>query len=126
MLKTMKITVLFDGKCCICSKEISLYKRLSPLGQFIWQDVNSINSKEKYNIELHAALKHLHVIDNEKVFIGVDAFARIWRNIKYFKFLSFLIQLPLIYLLAKRFYNIFAEYRFKRLKHCQILEKETE
>ena len=126
MLKTMKITVLFDGKCGTCSKEISLYKRLSPSGQFIWQDVNSINSKEKYNIELHAALKHLHVIDNEKVFIGVDAFARIWKNITYFKFLSFLIKLPLIYSLAKYFYNIFAEYRFKRLKHCQILKKETE
>jgi predicted DCC family thiol-disulfide oxidoreductase YuxK len=48
----MKITVLFDGKCGICSKEISFYKRMSPAGQFIWQDVNSIDSKEKYNIEL--------------------------------------------------------------------------
>jgi len=125
MIKTMKITVLFDGKCSVCSKEISFYKRLSPTGQFIWQDVNSIDSMEKYNIELHAALKHLHVIDNEKVLIGVDAFARIWRNITCFKLLSFLIQLLLIYSLAKYSYNIFAEFRFKRLKHCQTLKKET-
>jgi predicted DCC family thiol-disulfide oxidoreductase YuxK len=125
MLKKMKITVLFDGKCGVCSKEISFYKRVAPKGQFIWQDVNSIDTKEKYNIELHTALKHLHVIDNEKVFIGVDAFVRIWKNITYFKFLSFFIQIPLIYSLAKYLYTIFAEYRFKRLKHCQILEKET-
>ena len=52
----------------------------------------------------------------------IDAFARIWKNIKYFKFLSFFIRLPLIYSLAKYAYHIFAEYRFKRLRHCQILE----
>ena len=120
----MKLTVLFDGKCGICSKEIAFYKRISRSSQFIWQDVNSIDLKKKYNIELYTALKHLHVIDNEKVLIGVDAFARIWGNIKYFKMLSFLIQLPLIYSLAKYFYNIFAEYRFKKLKHCQILKRK--
>jgi len=118
----MKIIVLFDGKCGICSKEIAFYKKIAPSDQFIWEDVNAINSKEKYNIELISALKHLHVIDNEKVLIGVDAFARIWKNIKYFKFLSFFIRLPLIYSLAKYAYHIFAEYRFKRLRYCQILE----
>ncbi len=120
----MKIIVLFDGKCGICSKEIAFYKKIAPLDQFIWEDVNAIDLKEKYNIELISALKHLHVIDNEKVLIGVDAFARIWKNIKYFKFLSFFIRLPLIYTSAKYAYFIFAEYRFKRLRHCQILEKE--
>ena len=120
----MKLTVLFDGNCGICSKEIAFYKRISQSGQFVWQDINSIDLKKKYNIELYSALKHLHVIDNEKVLIGVDAFARIWGNIKYFKMLSFLIQLPLIYSLAKYFYNIFAEYRFKKLKHCQILKRK--
>ncbi|MFY0649738.1 MAG: DUF393 domain-containing protein [Methylophilaceae bacterium] len=122
MLNIMKIIVLFDGKCGICSKEIAFYKKIAPSDQFIWEDVNAINSKEKYNIELITALKHLHVIDNEKVLIGVDAFARIWKNIKYFKFLSFFIRLPLIYSFAKYAYHIFAEYRFKRLRHCQILE----
>ena len=84
----MKIIVLFDGKCGICSKEIAFYKKIAPSDQFIWEDVNAINSKEKYNIELISALKHLHVIDNEKVLIGVDAFARIWKNIKYFKYIT--------------------------------------
>ena len=120
----MKIIVLYDGKCGVCSKEVALYMRLSSVEKFIWEDINLIDSIQKYKIETKAALNYLHIIKDEKILIGVDAFIQIWQEIKYFRLLSFFIRLPLIYSLAKYSYSIFAEYRFKRLSHCQILEKE--
>ena len=97
----MKIIVLYDGKCGICYKEVALYMRLSPVEKFIWEDINLIDSIQKYKIETKAALKHLHIIKDEKILIGVDAFIQIWHEIKYFRLLSFFIRLPLIYSLAR-------------------------
>ena len=76
------------------------------------------------NIKLVDALMYLHVKDcNDDFHQGVDAFKIIWSQLKYFKYLNYIVSLPIIYQLAVFIYDKFAKYRFKKLDHCQMALK---
>ena len=38
------ITVFYDGKCGLCSKEINHYIKIAPEGIFNWQDITKDNA----------------------------------------------------------------------------------
>lgn len=116
------IKVFYDAKCNLCSKEIKYYMKVADANIFSWQDVNdSVEDLKADNITLVQALKFLHVQDLDgKFHIGVDAFILIWRNLKKFRILAFIVSLPIIKQLTDFFYKVFANYRFKKLKHCQV------
>lgn len=116
------IHVYFDGKCGLCSKEIRYYQKIAPTGLFIWQDIATDPAPLiEYNITQEAALRRLHAKDKSgRWHIGVDAFAIIWKELRYWSILAVIVKLPLINNLAHIAYNHFADYRFKRLEHCQV------
>ena len=120
------ITVFYDGKCGLCAKEINHYRKIAPDGIFDWQDVTeSADALKKEGISLVQGLKLLHAKDEQgQMHIGVDAFILIWKQLKRWRILAVVISLPLIRYLANSAYHAFAHWRFKRLKHCQIAEKE--
>jgi predicted DCC family thiol-disulfide oxidoreductase YuxK len=72
-------------------------------------------------------LKQLHAKDeNGRFHIGVDAFILIWKNLKYWKVIGFVVSVPVIYKIAEILYSIFANWRFNRLEHCTLtLQKEN-
>lgn len=121
------ITVFYDGKCSLCSREINYYKSIAPTGVFKWQDI-TVNTTllEQHNISQVDALKSLHAQDGTgKMYSGVDAFILMWRALPYWKWLAKIVNLPLIKQLLKIIYRRFADWRFKRLKHCQLAEKNA-
>ena len=124
----MKLTkVFYDGKCGLCSKEINYYKRIAPKKIFEWHDIAS-NPKKLREIQVsqYDALMYLHATDKESnLKIGVDAFILIWGNLKYWKILSVLVKIPIIYSVAKITYKLFANYRFKKLTHCQMASQKV-
>ena len=116
------ISVFYDDKCSLCSREINFYKKIAPKAPLIWLGI-STSSIELNNAKVKRidALMFLHSRDNDGMFhIGVDAFILIWRNLPYFKYINYFISLPGIYQLANLIYAKFAKYRFKKLEHCQI------
>jgi predicted DCC family thiol-disulfide oxidoreductase YuxK len=118
---TLMITVFYDDRCRLCSKEIAFYQKISADGYFCWVGISSNQETlERLNISLVDALMYLHVKDsNGSVLKGVNAFITIWRRLPYFRWLSFVISLPIIFHLSSLFYTVFAKYRFARLPHCQ-------
>ena len=120
------LSVYYDDRCKICSKEINFYKKIAPKNSLNWLGISSSKLDLKLaNIKLVDALLYLHVKDSEgNFYIGVDAFIVIWKKLPYFKYLNFFISLPIIYPLAKYLYKKFAKYRFNKLKHCQIAFEE--
>ena len=70
------ITVFFDGKCGLCSKEILHYAKLAHPNTFAWQDVaNEPNLIEVLGVSQEAALRRLHARDVDgRWHIGVAAF----------------------------------------------------
>lgn len=107
-----KTKILVDGNCIVCDFEVSHYKRLAP-NLFEIIDISDAKFKaEEFGLTAKAVDEKLHVIDiNNKVHIGVDAFVCIWNQILGYKWLSWLIKLPIIYQLAKVGYVIFAKNR---------------
>ena len=69
------ITVFYDGKCGLCSKEINHYRKIAPSGIFNWQDITeSADELKKAGISLSEGLRLLHAKDNSgQTHIGVDA-----------------------------------------------------
>lgn len=120
------ITVFYDGKCGLCAKEINHYRKIAPNGIFDWQDITkSDDGLEKVGITLSEGLRLLHARDNnKKIHVGLDAFILIWKQLKRWRLLAALASLPIIRQIADLAYRSFANWRFKRLEHCQLAVKQ--
>lgn len=120
------ITVFYDGKCGLCSKEINHYRKVAPGGVFIWQDITESDVElVKEGVSLAEGLKYLHAKDADgKLHVGVDAFILIWKQLKRWRVLAVFVSLPMIRQIADFIYKKFAAWRFKRLAHCQIAEEK--
>jgi predicted DCC family thiol-disulfide oxidoreductase YuxK len=125
---SIKITVFYDGKCGLCSKEINYYKKIAPLDVFDWQDITQdASSLNQENIQLSEGLKLLHTKDGlGKIHVGIDAFILIWNELDKWRHLAKIIALPGIRQIANFAYKSFTDWRFERLEHCQIALKEEQ
>jgi len=121
------ITVFYDGKCGLCRREIEHYKRIVPMNVFIWEDITiDASVVEALGIAYSDGLKLLHAQDKDgRLYVGVDAFLLIWRQIPRWQMLAAVVDFPLIRPLANTIYRVFAAWRFNRLSHCQIAMQTT-
>lgn len=119
------ITIFYDDKCRLCSREIKLYKKIAPNHLFTWVGIASSPQLLKLEgIKIVDALMYLHAKDCKGNFhIGVDAFILIWGKLPYFMYLNYIVSLPLIYQVANFLYAKFAKYRFNKLEHCKVAFK---
>ena len=108
--------VYFNNSCKICKSEIDLYKK-EKIEEIDWIDItnNSLAEKEtsKNDKEL---LRRLHVIENEKVIEGAEAFLILWKKIPKYKFLYNFFKLPVIFHLFSIAYEIIAFFLYLKNK----------
>lgn len=116
------IKVFYDGECGLCHREISHYQSIAPDGVFEW--INVMQDQHRLadiGIDLHTALKALHVKDGHgNLHKGVDGFIIIWKHLPRWKVTAWLIQLPIVYQLACFGYNHFGRWRFNRAGYDQL------
>lgn len=119
------ITVYYDGKCGLCSKEIAYYKRIAPPDTFLWLDVfENKDEIEAEGLVFADVLKFFHVKDSANKFhIGINGFILIWGQLKYWSFLAKLSSFPLINFFLQKIYFIFAKWRFSNLGYCNYEPK---
>jgi len=119
------ISVFFDGKCNLCSKEIDYYQRIAPKNTFNWVDITKTPGElDKFEIKLSDGLRLMHVADSRgNIFTGVDAFIIMWKQIKYWKILGLFVSLPIVKQIANLLYRYFADWRFNRYEHCLIAQE---
>lgn len=108
-----KIAVLFDGRCYLCSFEISHYRKLSKLGKIDFIDITQSNfSAEKYKLSSMQVNRYLHVVNlqTEEIKRGVDAFVEIWLRLPGIKYrvLARLACFPVVKPIFKVAYFVFA------------------
>lgn len=114
------ITVFYDGKCGLCSKEINHYCKVAPSNIFNWQNIiESADELNQENIILAEGLRLLHAKENRgQIHVGVDVFILIWKQLSRWSVLAFLVGLPIMWYIANAAYRVFANWRFKKLEHC--------
>ncbi len=119
--KPYPVTVYYDGKCGLCRKEISYYKKIAADGQFVWSDIaHDVRPLSLLGVSQMDALRRLHATDSKgKLHIGVNAFILIWQQLPAWRLLAMLVDIPVLRHMAAMLYNAFADYRFARLKHCK-------
>ena len=119
------LTVYFDGRCGLCSKEIEIYKRADKNGLIHWHDLTASESNlEGENFNLIDALKLLHVKGNDgEIHVGVEAFIVIWRHLPRWRLLSILASPPPVTWVLQIAYQWFAKRRFSRSQYCQSIAK---
>ena len=105
-----KIKVFYDGGCKVCSKEIKFYSRLDKNNKIEW--VNILTDNCNTLIQKKRLLEILHVQKtNGEIVTGVNAFYVIWRELKYFRVLSFFLKLPFFRVIAEIFYKVWLKFR---------------
>ena len=116
------LTVFYDGKCGLCSREIGHYMKISPTTTFIWRDIaNEPHHLKLINVSQSDALKRLHVSDQKgTIHVGIDAFIAIWRKLPRWRLLALICATPGIRSILNFLYNKFADWKFSRSAHCQM------
>ena len=88
------LTVMFDGECPLCRREIALYQSLAPLEPVSWRDVSketaglSQTDQARYMARFHVQLQDGRVIS------GAAAFVALWLVMPGWRWLGRLGRLP--------------------------------
>ena len=108
--------VYFNNSCKICKAEIDLYKK-ERIKEINWIDITSNKLAEKETSRSDKQLlRRLHVVENEKVIEGAEAFLVLWKKMPKYKFLYNFFKLPIIFNLFSIAYEIVAYFLYLKNK----------
>lgn len=89
------LTVLYDGSCPLCRREISIYQGLKPLEPLEWLDVSSGSSAVPSCGNRETLMARFHVRQPDgTVLSGAKAFLALWAALPGWRWLSKLGRLP--------------------------------
>lgn len=89
-----KLTVMFDGACPLCRREIALYQSLTPLQPVSWLDVSKDNpDMNPADQTRYMARFHVQLADG-RLLSGAAAFVALWRVMPGWRWLGRVGQLP--------------------------------
>ena len=92
----MTIKGYFNESCGICRAEINHYKKINK--SIDWIDVINNNEAIKDTaLSTKELIRRLHIIKNNKLYKGLDAFLIVWVEIPRYKLLAKFAKLPLVY-----------------------------
>lgn len=105
--------IFFDGNCPLCFKEMRALKRHDQKNTIHLVDLHDSEAMLQFpEIDKARALRVLHGIDNDQLFLGLDVTVRAWSIVGKHRWLR-MTRLPLIRLISDRFYLLFAKHRMK-------------
>tara|TARA_B100001250_G_C19381491_1_gene606412 strand:+ start:254 stop:601 length:348 start_codon:yes stop_codon:yes gene_type:complete len=108
--------VYYNNTCRICKAEIELYKK-EKIKEIDWIDITSNKLAEKETSKSDKELlRRLHVVENEKVIEGAEAFLILWKKMPKYKFLYNFFKLPIIFNLFSAAYEIIAFFLYLKNK----------
>ena len=102
------IRVYYNQNCTVCNIEISHYKKKN-ISNLIWIDINSPSEDLKIlGKSYKEMMRRLHVIDDNTIYSGAEAFIILWSNLPNYKLLSKILNLPIIFQVFNIFYEFIA------------------
>ena len=108
--------VYFNNSCKICRSEINLYKKEN-IQDIDWIDITNNPDAEKETLRNDKELlRRLHVIENDKIIQGAEAFLYVWKKIPKYKFLYKFFKLPVIFTIFKYGYEVIAFFLYLKNK----------
>jgi predicted DCC family thiol-disulfide oxidoreductase YuxK len=120
-----KTTVLYNGACPICRREIDHYQALDRAGA---QALAFVDISEPHplladvSLSEDAAKRRLHVVDADgRLLSGIPAFAAIWAHLPRYRWLSALADWPVMKSLLPWIYKpiAFGLYRWDKWRQAR-------
>ena len=88
------LTVMFDGSCPLCRREIGMYQSLAPLQQVSWLDVSQ-DTEGLSSAEQARYMARFHVrLPNGQLQSGARAFVALWLVLPGWRWLGRVARLP--------------------------------
>ena len=117
------LTVLYDGACPLCRREISVYRNLSPLEPTGWRDVSAVDAilPDGAGREVYMARFHVQLADG-KVVSGAAAFVALWLQLPGWRWLGRLGRMPGMLALMEGMYRLFLHVRPRMQRVARWLE----
>ena len=109
-------TVLFNGDCEICTKEICVYQNYGN-AEGLPIDFKDINNTDlaPFGLTRDETARQLHVLKNSELFVGVKAFVILWNEMPKYRFLAKIFSLPGVSKFAQFFYyHVISLYLYQR------------
>jgi predicted DCC family thiol-disulfide oxidoreductase YuxK len=108
-----QVTLLFDGACHLCSREIRHYRRLNGDRRLAFVDISADDFKpESWNLDARAVNKEMHVrLADGSYRVGLAAFVAVWEVLPHYRWLARLAQTPGIAQIMRAGYAAFAAVR---------------
>ena len=107
--RRVRLTTFYNGACPVCRTEIKHYKRISRARHLdmAWCDVARDRFiARRIGLDREAVKRRLHAIDREgHLFVGVAAFAAIWRELPGYRWAAWLVSRPVIRPIANWLYD---------------------
>jgi len=92
---SQSLTVLYDGACPLCRREVGVYRGLTPLQPLSWCDVSDANSPLPPGGHRADYLARFHVRQADgTVLSGAHAFIALWATLPGWRWLAWLAALP--------------------------------
>ena len=113
---TDETRVLYNGQCPVCSTEIAHYSKTARANDLPirFDDLHS-DALDYYGLDADTAARRLHVLHQGQLFVGVDAFIVLWRQLPRFRLLARVVALPGVRHVAAVIYDhILAPALYKR------------
>jgi predicted DCC family thiol-disulfide oxidoreductase YuxK len=102
------LTVLYDGGCPLCRREIALYRRAEGAEAITFCDVSPAAAAAPPGLSREEAMRRFHVIDAEgRLRSGADAFIALWLSLPRWRWLGRIAGVPPLPWLLERAYRAF-------------------
>lgn len=112
------VVVLYDAICPTCVEDRRRYQSFQHQTDesVQWLDVNSATALlESFNINQQDAISELHlIVDGKTVVKELDAYILLFKQLPKFRWVGWLIGLPIVKPLLSRYYHYRVQKRLKR------------
>jgi len=89
------LTVLYDGSCPLCRREVGVYQGLQPSQPIAWQDVSAANAPLPGGGQRQTYMARFHVQQADGTLLsGARAFVALWDTLPGWRWLAKLARLP--------------------------------
>jgi predicted DCC family thiol-disulfide oxidoreductase YuxK len=121
---TRPLTVLYDGACPLCRREIGIYRGLQSSTPVCFADVSDVTQPLPPGTTREQLLARFHVRDGSgRLLSGAEAFLALWSTLPGWRWLARLGRVPGAAWVMERAYRVFLRVRPAMQRWAARLER---